>query len=429
MSAAGRKGLRKVLKGLKEDLSIIKGNFLVLLVTWIIFRMAYGLITPYEPLYIRSLGATPTVLGLMGAASMATFCLSLIPGSYVADRYGRRRVIVVMTFVLGLSYVFYIMAPDWPYSPGWQLILAGMLFASLARLYGPALDAMTADSLPPDKRGVGYAMTIVIPSAFAIASPTVAAMLIAEFGFIEGVRLAYVVVFLSFLLVSAIRFFFLRETVSPAKPTGKMSITRLYAESIKDVVGALRNASRSLKALMLAPLLAMPLSQVFWGTFFPLFVVDFSGITEEEWGTMNSTRLAFSLLVCLPMGKLADRLSRKKLLVVRYVAVAPIVSFLAFANGFVQVLAALLLMDLLSYVGSSAMRALLADLTPRGMRGRVSGARSLLLNLLSIPTAPLTGFIYENIDPRLPFYVISAMSLIIAIALAGLVEEPGEREP
>lgn len=421
--------MREKLRALREDFSIIRGNFLVLLVTWVIFRIAYGLVTPYESLYIRSLGATPSILGLMSAVSMATFCLSLIPGSYIADRYGRRRIIVVMTSILGLSYVFYIIAPDWPYSPGWQLILAGMIFASLARLYGPALDAMTADSLPPEKRGVGYAMTMVVPSAFAVASPTIAAMLISQLGFIEGMRVAYGVVILSFLLVSAIRFFFLKETVHPARPTNKIGLLSLYVESVRDMVRALREASRPLKALTLIPLLTMCLGQAFWGTFFPLFVVDFLGITKEEWGAMASIRLAFSLLVCLPMGKLVDRFSRKKLLVARYVAVAPLVAALAFTSGFIQVLVALLLMDLLSYIGTSAMRALLADLTPREARGRISGARSLLLNSLSVPAASLTGFIYEGVDPRLPLYLISASSIVVAILLASLLKEPVRREP
>ena len=420
--------MREKLRSLADDLSILRGNFLVLLVTWVIFRFAFRLVMPYEPLYIRALGATPTVLGLMSAAYTAVFCLSLIPGSYVADRWGRKRIIVTMTYVLGFSYVFYILAPDWPFSPGWQLVLAGMLFAALARIYMPALQAMTADSLPPERRGLGYALTAVVPDAFATASPLVAAILVGRYGLVEGMRLAYTAVFGSFMVAATVRLLFLRETVRPAGPRGRMGIARFYAESAREMLGALKEAPRPLKALVFIPLLVVPLSQALWSTFAPLFIVDFTGISEAEWGTISSIRLAFGLAAGLLAGKLADKLSRKKLLVVRYIASAPVVVGLAFAEGFVEVLAILLLLDLTAFIGMSASQALLADLTPREMRGRVLGARTLLMSLSSIPASPLVGFIYESVDPRLPFLALGVLSLVAALAMACLVEEPAERE-
>ena len=78
-------GLAGRLRALRDDLSVLRGNFLVLMVTWVLWRFAFRMVMPYGSLYIRALGATPTVLGLMNSIYMAFFCLSLIPGSYVAD--------------------------------------------------------------------------------------------------------------------------------------------------------------------------------------------------------------------------------------------------------------------------------------------------------------------------------------------------------
>jgi len=106
-------------------------------------------VLPFESPYIRDLDATPAMLGLMGSVGAALFSLVQIPGAYIADKYGRRQIIVTMTFVLSFSYILYAVAPDW------RFVLLGMLFANLTSIYQPALLALEADSISPEKRGMG----------------------------------------------------------------------------------------------------------------------------------------------------------------------------------------------------------------------------------------------------------------------------------
>ena len=415
------------LAAIRGDLSILRGNFLVLLITWIIFRVAFRMVMPYEALYIRALGAGPAILGMMNGIYMAIFSLSLIPGSYVADRWGRRRIIVLMTYCLGFSYIFYYLAPDWPYTPAWQLVLVGMILAAISRVYSPALQAITADSLPPEKRGLGYAMMGVVPDIFAIASPFLTALLIARYGFVEGLRLAYLGVLVSFMLAATIRLFFLRETVQPSGPVARVGLARMYVRSVKDMVAALREADRDLKAVLFIPMALVPVSQALW-TFVPLYLVDYAGITEEDWGIISSIRVALSIIAGLLFGKLADLVSRKKMLVASYLARSIFVLALPFARGFWQVLAFLLLVDLSASAGFPAIQALIADLTPRAMRGRIYGARTLLFNLLSAGIIPLMGALYEGVDPRLPFFIACPTAILTGLLVAALVREPVHRE-
>jgi len=415
------------LRAIKSDLSILRGNFLVLLVTWIIFRVAFRMVGFYESLYVRALGASPTMLGLMNGIYMAVFSLSLIPGSYVADRWGRRRIIILMTYCLGASYIFYVLAPDWHLTPPWQLILIGMVMAAASRVYSPALQAITADSLPPERRGLGYALSSVVPDTFAIASPLLAAFLISRYGFVKGMRLAYLAVFLSFMAAATIRLFFLRETVRPQPGAPWPGLATVYVRSVKDMVSAVREAGRELKTMVLISLIISPMAQALW-IFTPLYVVDHAGITEEGWGTISSIRIAFSLAAGLLLGKLADVASRKKMLVASYVARAAFTLALPFARGFTQVLAILLLLDLAATAGMPAIQALLADLTPRAMRGRIYGARLLLANLSSALVLPAMGVIYGGARPEALFFIASPSSLIAGLLVAALVREPLRRE-
>ena len=415
MAGPGRR-----LKTIREDLSILRGNFLVLMVTWILWRFAFRMVMPYSSLYIRALGASPTVLGMMTSIYTALFCLSLIPGSYIADAWGRRRIIVLMTYALSLSYLFYVLAPSW------ELILVGMCLEAFARIYNPALQAITADSIPPEKRGLGYAMIKVIPDLFAIASPLIVVALIRQYGFLPGLRMAYAVVVAAGLTAATIRLLFLKETIRP-RPPRKKGILSVYSESLREMVRTIRGASRDLKVVIFVPLLAFPLLNALW-TFIPLFAVDHAGITNEEWGLMASIRMGFGLATGLVLGKLADRLGRKKPIVASCLIRSAAFLSLAFTTGFAPVLAVMLALELAIGLSVPSFSALMADLTPREERGRVIGANALVSSLANIPVPFLVGFLYEHVSPYLVLYISSAAFALVALLLAILVREPEERE-
>jgi len=410
------RALQKAVSGAAE---LLRGNFLILMVTWVLMRMALRTALPYEALFIRALGADETVIGLMMSAYQAVLCLSIIPGSYIADRWGRKHITAVMTTGLGLSYLFYCFAPSW------HLILAGMLVAAVCRVYGPALSAITADSIPPGRRGMGYSMTRVLPDALALASPLIGAFLIEEFGLVDGLRIAYAAVVVVFLVCALLRLLFLKETVKPSRPGG--GIRGVYAEAVRDLVITVREAPRPLKALLFAPLLIIPLTNGLW-TFIPLFVIDFSGLTEAEWGLISTVRVAVGLSTGLILGGLVDRLNRKNVLVASYLARSVLMGLLVFSRGFVQILIIMVFFEFLVGLSFPAISSLLADLTPRQMRGRVLGARMLLVNIVSIPMPTLVGFLYQYVSPRLPFFAACALSAASALALALAAEEPLEKE-
>ena len=105
----------------------------------------------YYQVYAAELGATAAILGMISAISTIVISLSRIPGGYIADRYGRKKIVVTMTFVIALTYLIYAFAPSW------EWILVGAVIANFSLIYQPALLAIRADSVPPEKRGVSFA--------------------------------------------------------------------------------------------------------------------------------------------------------------------------------------------------------------------------------------------------------------------------------
>jgi MFS family permease len=111
-----------------------------------------------------------------------------------------------LTFVLSFS-TFYALAPDW------RFVLIGMLVANLASIYQPALTALEADSIHPEKRGMGYAAVNVIPRIPTVFAPILAALAVDQLGMVPGMRIIYLLVFVCVLIAASIRMLFLKETV------------------------------------------------------------------------------------------------------------------------------------------------------------------------------------------------------------------------
>ena len=100
--------------------------------------------------------------------------------------------------------------------------------------YQPALSAMISDSLPPDRRGMGFSIVMLIASASTTPSPAVAGLLYRFFGLIDGMRIAYGIVITLFLAAAFLTLFLLKETiVSAAKPSLR-EIIQSYPTALKE---------------------------------------------------------------------------------------------------------------------------------------------------------------------------------------------------
>ncbi|MBS7614974.1 MFS transporter [Candidatus Bathyarchaeota archaeon] len=141
---------------IKTEFSFFTGNYLILIVSWIMIDFDQELPGTYFSDYVLQLGGDPLVLGVITAASMLALAFVQFPGGYLADKYGRRWLVSTLTFGVAFSFVLHATASTWHY------ILWGEILRNLYLLYQPALNAMFADSLPAKKRGMGFSILNLI---------------------------------------------------------------------------------------------------------------------------------------------------------------------------------------------------------------------------------------------------------------------------
>ena len=76
-----------IIERLRMEFGFIKGNFLILVFSWILMDFAREIPSTYYGLYVKELGGSAYIVGLIAFASMIAQALVQFPGGYLADKY------------------------------------------------------------------------------------------------------------------------------------------------------------------------------------------------------------------------------------------------------------------------------------------------------------------------------------------------------
>lgn len=408
-----------MLDRVQRHFSFVKGNLAILLGSWFVWMFTMRIARPYRSRYIvEALGGTATIVGLITTVRACTRTLVRIPGGYIADRWGRKKIIVVMTFIVTFTYLFYIFAFDWTW------ILIGSAISSLSLVYQPALRAITADSIPPEKRGMGYALTRLLPGIPGIIAPYLGGLLISWYGLDSGMRMAYSLVFVGGLIATLLRFF-LRETLKNQSESIEDDLKRVFT-------GTLRKTFRSLRKSLSLTGVAVCASIIricFFAAIIPFCILyaQLLGVSDEEWGLLLTISMAVTVASSMIIGRLVDKYGRRKVLLPFFISL--VISSLGFAlsSNFLHLLITYAVMTTARSASRLAINALQADLIPKRDRGRVLGGIDLISSAVTIPAGIMMGLGWDQISHMFPFLTVTLLSLIGTLVLALLVKDPEKR--
>src|ERR1043166_788267 len=155
-----------------------------------VFLIGFGeeLWKKFLPKYLEALGATTPVIGLFGTAEDFFDACYQYPGGFIADRFGRRRAFLIFITLAVLGYLVYLFSPSWPFLfVGLGLVMAWQSMAS------PAIFAVIGDSLPRERRAMGFTLQSILKRVPIVIAPLVGGVLIASRGLINGVHVGLVI--------------------------------------------------------------------------------------------------------------------------------------------------------------------------------------------------------------------------------------------
>jgi MFS family permease len=406
---------------LKREFSFIKGNYAVLVASWIIVDFASELPATYYGLYVLRLGATETILGVIGLSQFLALASLQFPGGYLADKYGRKWLISTMTFGVGLSFILYAVAPSWSF-----ILVGAVLMSTFNSIYQPALMAMISDSLPAERRGMGFSIVMLIASASTTPSPVVAGVLRAYFGLVDGMRIAYGIVVVLFLVAASFRLFFLKETVVSASRPRLNEIIHSYPTALKESFGVWRKVPKSMLYLFLGFSIA-----IFGFSSTNLFTVIYATkvllIDEVVWAVIVAIVPITTIILAIPVGKLVDKIRRKIPILISLLIFA--LAMWVFVNGdLTKVVVSLILLGAGNVMLNASFGALQTDLTPKEQRGKVMGFTNFANYIVMAAGSLMGGYLYEHVSPQAPFMLAVAAILPSFLLTLTLVKEPEKRE-
>ncbi len=405
----------------RGDQAVLRGNFLLITLSWVVMFAAQPIPDTYASLFYMNLGADTLMLAIIGFAGSIAVALVQFPGGYLADKHGRRWLVVSMTFGLAIGSIFFIFAPSWPF------ILIGLLIENLCSIYGPALMAMVIDSLPPENRGAGFSFQSVITTIVLLPAPIIAGFLVAsDFNF--GMRIAYTIVSIAYFSMAIMRLK-LKETLPPSAENQRpsfISILRDYPKAVKEGISVWQKVPKSAFNLFIAIIVINGLV-VSCSTYFVVYATSVLKMTLDQWSLVVAFRYLTIAIPGILAGLSMDVFGRKRFLILGYLLFVP--GMLLFINAdFNMLLLSFFFFGLGNLLQLNGYMVLMGDLVPRNLRGTATGCLQFFMFIMQAILQIIVGVLYTFVSPQLPFLLFAASAIPIAIFVFFMVHEPAIKE-
>jgi MFS family permease len=390
-------------------------DFKTMLVRRTLHGLATGLTTQYSSLYATLLGANPVQLGSLQSAGNAVGALAALPAGWFIDYYSLKNVFLMGTAMLVASSLLYFAAPFWTW-----LYAAIVIYYLGSRITCTACTVTCAAELPNEGRATGRGLCRTLASPVAIATPLLAAWLISQVGGIsvEGIRPLFAV---QALIFAAILLLLLTRLSAAHAHNGPGDRHRILSSFVQ----VFQQGPDVVRLLLVMGLMELPWTIA--QPFLPVYAHQFKGANEFVLGGIAMTSMLVPMLASIPLGRLADRHGRKKLLF----AIAP----LAYAANLVLILApasgaggslCLLLYGLLfgfNSIGMALASSMAAEIMPQEQMGRWIGVVGLFRGLLSIPAPTVGGLIWEHVGPQYVFLAAIGIDVCLRLPLLAFTRE------
>jgi len=374
---------------------------------WGIFNNAWQ---PYWSVYLKQeLGASIAIVGLISMIQSAEQLLFQLPGGIIADKFGRRKIILFGTSLRLIPPIIYLFATTW------EQVIPAVIINATGSLYMPAFSAIVADSLPSRQRGTGYGVYNMITSIPGIFMPAIGGIVLDALGYRQGVRIFNVLAMFTVTAALIIRAKLITETLT------KESGQRTARETFSSVF----NVPRTIWIMTVVSTLSGFASRMVMN-FTSIYAIEIIKLTNTQFGLAQTASSILYTVMILPSGMLSDRIGRKPMIFFSYV-LGPLTTWsLIIVKNFPQYL----FLRLIGGIGMAmgpAWQALIADLVPREKRGTVMGLMSTIPGLVGTPSSWVGGYIWEIYTPETPFNLALFISLVSVPALF-LVKEPEKGE-
>ncbi len=377
-----------------------KKNVLMLGLASFLNDFSSEMIMPILPFFLTSLGASPVIIGLVGGVRDALANLLKFVFGYYSDMIGKR-----MPFV----YAGYANSAVWKialaFAPSPLFALATVSLERLGKgMRDAPRDAMISQ-LMPTKTGAGFGLHQALDTAGALLGSAAVALLLLY------MKIDY---WLIIAVAGAIALLSITPLIFVREPR---FVQRQNGFEVKEIKNAL--SKDLLIFTVIASLFAL-------ANFSYMFFIMKVQLTE---GLVIPVLLyilfnIFYALFAYPIGKYADRIGKREVLIMGYVLFA-IVSLGFAINTSLPIFMILFILYGISFAMVSAtQRAYAADISPPEYKGASLGIFQTVTGFIALPAGLIAGYLWQSFSPQAAFYFGVVVASISAVLLFVLKPRP-----
>lgn len=358
---------------------------------------ASEIIYPLLPLFLTSvLGVGPAILGVIEGIAESTASLLKFVSGYLSDKWRRRKVLLAGGYTFSI-----LLRPLVGITTHW----AQVLFIRFSDRVGKGVrtsprDALLADSVREEKRGLAFGFQRAMDHAGAVVGPAVAILLLGPFHL--SLRTVFLVSFVPGLIALWLCYFAVKEVQPQAARASEPSFS---------IFSNLRGLGRNfLFYLFVVFLFTLGNST---DAFLLLRATD-RGVTTVAvpalWIVLHISKAVFSV----PGGRLSDKLGRKKTIIFGWLIYALV--YLGF--GLVRSASCIWILfatyGLYFALTEGAERALVADLAPSEKRGTAYGLYNLAIGIGALPASVIFGLVWKIWGATAAFSLGAGLAMVAA---------------
>ncbi len=393
-------------------------NIWVLTLASFLTDVSTDMIVHLIPLFLANvLGVRTVTIGLVEGVAETTASLLKVWSGRLSDWLGQRKWLTVSGYALST-----VVKPFLVLANSWQMVLSVRFFERMGKGIRTApRDALVADSITPEKRGLAFGLHRAGDTAGAALGLFIALIVIWR---LQGLELTlarttfHTLVWLS-LIPAALAVIVLAVGIHETKAKQDEIRTAVTFSALPPTF------KRFLAVVVLFTL----------GNSSDAFLV----LRAQERGVtilgVMGMLLAFNVVYALvsgPAGSLSDKIGRRRLLVGGWLLYAIIYLGLGMAQTAVQIIVLVVIYGIYYGLTVGAAKSFVADLVPQTQRGTAYGWYNGAVGLAALPASLLAGLLWQGIGSwngfgvQAPFLFGAALSLAAAgLFLAWLPQSGG----
>jgi len=384
----------------------LEGNIRVLAVQTLLGQIGLGMFYVIWQPYMLSTGITLGQLGLVQSMISVSTGLGLFVWGYISDNYGRKPVIVACLISRVIAIGFLLVSDSFWAFIGFALFMG---FTAMFNMGNPARNAIITESVDSTQRATALSTIIMIGQAISTVVATLGGWIALRMGYTPIFYLLVIGDTLGVLV--CIRY--LKETLELNENKEKKNLLDTLRHSL---------APESELIRLYIALIAMGFS---YGVAYSLLygaLTETFGFTTVQLGLMSTSFNLVWAVDSVPLGKLVDRIGRKKGLIMSMaMALVTPIGFLfstraehfIFFYGFSALDIGFWMPSYTSYI---------TETVDSSKRSTVFGKMDAYGKLASLPAPWIAGMLYENVGFYAPMYVQIVVCLGITLLVMGLKE-------